>query len=63
MNSSADCSAVFFFFFCAYEFNAVVNWTDNLIAAYQPLPSIEKIKLCSVMQNVSLQLVNWCISH
>lgn len=46
MNSSADCSAVNLIFF---YLNKPVNWTVDLIAAYQPLASIKKIKSYSLM--------------
>lgn len=34
-----------------------VNWIDYLIAAYQPLTSIKKVKYYSLMLNVALY---WC---
>lgn len=49
MNSSADCSAVNLIFFELTDLNKPVKWTVDLIAAYQPLASIKKIKSYSLM--------------
>lgn len=57
MNSSVDCSAVNLFFFVLKDLNMPVNWIDYLIAAYQPLTSIKKVKYYSLMLNVALY---WC---